>query len=57
MSEHFLKAKFLADQLAMVSKPVDDEYYILYVLGSLNPKHALFVTFVTTHESQIQIYD
>ena len=35
LSDYFLKAKSIVDQLAMASKPVDKDDPILYLLGGL----------------------
>lgn len=36
-SEYLQKAKLLADQLAVVSKPIDDEDLITFIINGLNP--------------------
>lgn len=45
---YLLKVKFIADQLAMATKPVDDDGLILYILGGLGLDHGPFVTSITT---------
>jgi hypothetical protein len=43
-SEYVHEAKSLADKLAMVGKPVDDEDIISYLVGGLTPRYNAFIS-------------
>jgi hypothetical protein len=45
--EYVHAAKSLADQLAMVGKPVSDEDLISYLIGGLSPRYNAFITSFT----------
>ncbi|KAJ8639207.1 hypothetical protein MRB53_015901, partial [Persea americana] len=57
MSEFLLKAKSIADQLAMALKPIDDDDLVLYILGGLGSEYGPFVTSITTRETHIRLSD
>lgn len=57
MSEFLLKAKSIADQLAMALKPIDDDDLVLYILGGLGSEYGPFVTSTTTREAHIRLSD
>lgn len=57
MSEYLLKAKSIADQLAIASKPLDDDDLILYILGGLGPNYGPFVTSIIARDAHIRLSD
>lgn len=57
MSEYLLKAKSIADQLAIASKPLDDDDFILYILGGLGPNYGPFVTSIIARDAHIRLSD
>ncbi|KAJ8628397.1 hypothetical protein MRB53_021704 [Persea americana] len=57
MSEFLLKAKSIADQLAIALKPIDDDDLVLYILGGLGSESGPFVTSITTREAHIRLSD
>jgi hypothetical protein len=58
-SEYMHAAKTLADHLAMVGKPVNDEDLISYIIGGLNPRYNAFITSFTlmTKDESIPLED
>ncbi|GAV77105.1 UBN2_3 domain-containing protein, partial [Cephalotus follicularis] len=57
MTTYLLKAKSIADELTLASKPISDDDMVLYVLGGLSSEYAAFVTSVTTRDSPISVVD
>jgi hypothetical protein len=43
-ASYLTEAKFLADQLSAVGKPVDDDDLISFIIGGLNPTFTQFIT-------------
>ncbi|GAV62141.1 UBN2_3 domain-containing protein [Cephalotus follicularis] len=54
---YLLKAKSIADELALASKPVSEDDLVLYILGGLSFEYAAFVTWITTSDAPISVAD
>ncbi|KAF5473053.1 hypothetical protein F2P56_009698 [Juglans regia] len=48
-ASYLAEAKFLADQLSAVGKPVDDDDLISFIIGGLNPTFTQFITSYSFH--------
>jgi len=56
---YLTEAKFLADQLSAVVKPVDDDDLISFIIGGLNPTFTHFITSYSFHtrEASMSFFD
>ncbi|XP_042944667.1 uncharacterized protein LOC122278553 [Carya illinoinensis] len=58
-ASYLSEAKFLADQLFAVGKPVDDDDLISFIIGGLNPTFTQFITSYSFHtrETSMSFFD
>ena len=58
-ASYLTEAKFLADQLSAVGKPVDDDDLISFIIGGLNPTFTQFITSYSFHtrEASMLFFD
>uniref|UniRef100_A0A5K0V5S1 Retrotransposon Copia-like N-terminal domain-containing protein n=1 Tax=Nymphaea colorata TaxID=210225 RepID=A0A5K0V5S1_9MAGN len=57
MDDYFYKAKMLAHQLAVASKPVEGEYLIMHILRGLLQEYSTFKTSLITRVDPISLSD
>jgi hypothetical protein len=58
-ASYLTEAKFLADQLSAVGKPVDDDDLISFIIGGLNSTFTQFITSYSfyTQEASMSFFD
>ncbi|GAV91717.1 UBN2 domain-containing protein, partial [Cephalotus follicularis] len=57
MTTYLLKAKSIANELALASKPVSEDDMVLYILGGLSSKYAAFAISITSRAAPISVAD